>query len=389
MSAACPIASVEAIALRAPRSGEQDLDGSAETVVVRITDEEGRAGIGEADAPAVAVRELVLMDDVHGWSRGLAGMLAGGDPFELGALNDELYAGTIYHARRGLGIHALSAVDVALHDLAGKQLGRPAYQLLGGARRDAIAPYGTIYVGSVGERTLGQMVDALLARTEEALRLGFRAVKVEPLFEDLATNRDLVDCIRECRRLVGPDVTMMVDFGYRWDDWRDALWVLSRVEDCDLYFAEATLRHDDLDGHRRLAERVETRVGGAEFAATVHECREWLERGRVDVLQPDINRCGGLTEIRRIADLALLHGALVIPHCWKTGITAAAARHYQAATANAPWIEAFHPSLFPSPLRAGLVAPEPELEDGRLPLPDAPGLGVELVDEVVERYRVT
>src|SRR6185436_4121974 len=110
-------------------------------------DEEGRAGIGEADAPAVAVRELVLMDDVHGWSRGLAGLLAGRDPLEIGALHDELYAGTIYHARRGLGIHALSAVDVALHDLVGKQLGRPSYQLLGGARRNDIRPYATIYAG--------------------------------------------------------------------------------------------------------------------------------------------------------------------------------------------------------------------------------------------------
>ena len=156
----------------------------------------------------------------------------------------------------------------------------------------------------------------------------------------------------------------------------------------DVYFAEATLQHDDLDGHRRLAERVETRVAGAELAATVLECREWLERARVDVLQPDINRCGGLTEIRRIADLALLHGALVIPHCWKTGITAAAARHYQAATANAPWIEAFHPALFWSRLREELVTPEPAIVEGRITLPDAPGLGIELVDEAVERYRI-
>ena len=387
MSDVCPIASVEALVLRVPREGEEDLDGSNETVVVQINDEEGRVGIGEADAPALAVRELVLMDDVHGWSRGIGGLLTGRDPVEIGALHDQLYAGTIYHGRRGLGIHALSAVDVALHDLAGKQLGRPVYQLLGGARRDAIAPYATVYLGLARDRTLAQLVEALLARCDEALRLGFQAVKVELVFEHLR-DRDLVECIRECRRALGPDTTLMADFGYRWRDWRDVLWVLSRVEDCDVYFAEATLQHDDLDGHRRLAERVETRVAGAEFAATVLECREWLERGGVDVLQPDINRCGGLTEIRRIADLALLHGALVIPHCWKTGITAAAARHYQAATANAPWIEAFHPALFSSPLREELVTPEPAIVDGRIALPDAPGLGIELVDEAVERYRV-
>ena len=149
-------------------------------------------GIGEADAPAVAVRELVLMDDIHAWSRGLATMLVGRDPFEIGALNAELYGGTIYHGRRGLGVHAISAVDVALHDLVGKQLGRPVYQLLGGARREAVTPYATVYAGSVGERTIGQIMDDIAGRFERALALGFRAVKMEVLFEDLVADRELV-----------------------------------------------------------------------------------------------------------------------------------------------------------------------------------------------------
>ncbi len=116
---------------------------------------------------------------------------------------------------------------------------------------------------------------------------------MEVLFGDLVSDRELVGCIHEGRCLVGDDVMLMLDFGYRWHDWRDALWVLNRIEDCNIYFAEATLQHDDLAGHARLAERVETRVCGAEFAATVFECREWLQRGRVDVLQPDISRWGG------------------------------------------------------------------------------------------------
>src|SRR5205814_1109409 len=158
----------------------------------------------------------------------------------------------------------------------------------------------------------------------------------------------------------------MVDVGYRWHDWGGALWTLRRVEDCDLFFAEATLQHDDLIGHAKLAARAETRIGGGEFAETVWECREWLETGDVDVLQPDISRCGGLTAIRRIAELAALHGAIVIPHGWKTGITAAAQRHYQAATSNAPWIEMFHPALFESILRRDLLVDEPPLEGGTI-----------------------
>lgn len=381
------IAEVEAIHLRADLDPDS-LDGSSETIVVRITDEDGVAGIGEADAPAEIVRELVEMDDLHPWSRGLRGMLLGRDPFELGALYDDLYCGTIYHGRRGLGIHALSAVDIALHDLVGRQLGRPVYQLLGGARREVLTPYATVYSGPVRGRTIGQMMDDIEARFDRALALGFRAVKMEVVFEDLVSDAELVRCIREGRRLLGDDVTMMVDFAYRWSDWRDALWTLNRLEDCNLFFAEATLRHDDLAGHAKLAGRVETRVAGAEFAATSSECREWLERACIDVVQPDITRCGGLTEIRRIAELAAGYGAVVVPHGWKTGINCVAARHFQAATANAPYIEMFHPALYDSPLRADLTGPEPEVVDGTIALPTEPGLGVDLDPDAFARYRV-
>src|SRR5688500_6206144 len=149
------IADVEAIVLRAPESDPNDFDSSSETVVVVIRDEDGTVGIGEADAPGPVVRELVVMEDRHAWSRGLGNMLLGRDPFELGALYADLYQATLYHGRRGLGIHALSAVDVALPDLVGKQLGRPIYQLLGGARRDPIRPYATVYPGIPGDRTIG------------------------------------------------------------------------------------------------------------------------------------------------------------------------------------------------------------------------------------------
>jgi L-rhamnonate dehydratase len=388
MTAVCPIARIEAIVLRAPASDPAGLDGSNETVVVRLTDEEGRHGIGEADTVAAAVRELVLMDDVHGWSRGLAVVLTGRDPFQIRLLHSELYESTIWHGRRGLGIHALSAVDVALHDLAGKQLGRPVLDLLGGPVRDTTVPYATIYQGAVGSRTRKEMMDATSELFERALGLGFRAVKMEVIWGDLVTDRELVECIREGRRMLGDDIALLVDFGYRWRDWRDALWTLSRLEDADVYLAEAALQHDDLAGHAKLAARVEMRVGGAEMAATVHECRDWLREGRVDALQPDPGRCGGLTELRRIAELAELEGALVIPHGWKTGITAAAGRHFQAATANAPFFELFHPDLFDSPLRSELVRPEPELRDGTMPLPDAPGLGVTLDEDAVAQYRV-
>ena len=115
--------------------------------------------------------------------------------------------------------------------------------------------------------------------------------------------------------------------------------------------------------------------------------REWLTRGRVGVVQPNITRGGGLTEIRRIADMCELHGAEVIPHGWKTGITSAVGRHFQAACPAAPVFEYVSPQVFDSPLRRELVWPEPVVTDGTMALPEGPGLGITLNEELVARWR--
>jgi L-alanine-DL-glutamate epimerase-like enolase superfamily enzyme len=383
---AAPITDVRATRLVAGLDAD-DLDGSSHTVLIEVEDANGLTGIGEADSSSAAVHAVVTMQDEQRWNWGMRSVLLGADPVQIGALWDKLAEVTAYQGPSGISRHALAAVDIALHDLAGKQLARPSYHLLGGARRSHLTPYATIYAGAIRDRSLSQMMDATLALMDKALRLGFRAVKMEVVFEHLATDRDLVSCIRDGRAVVGDDIELLVDFGYRWTDWRDACWTLRHAEDSRIWLAEAALPHGDLESHARLAGRVETRVGGGEFATTFEECRAWLEVGHVDVVQADISRCGGLTEMRRVAQAAAMHGATVIPHCWKTGINAAAARHFQAATANAPFIEMLSPELFRSPLRTGLVGPEPVLRDGQLPLPTGPGVGVQLSDAVVEQYQ--
>jgi L-alanine-DL-glutamate epimerase-like enolase superfamily enzyme len=381
-----PIADVEVLALKCAERPD-DCDGAADTVVVVLTDVDGRTGIGEADAPAEVVRAFVEMDDLHVWSRGLRRMLIGRNPFPIPALWDTLYHGSIYPGRRGAGIHALSAIDIALHDLAGKQLGRPAFELLGGARRSRLVPYATLFPGMPQGRTIRELRLEIDALVDRALELGFRAIKVEALFDDLISDEQLAVLLVEARRRIGEGRSLLVDFGYRWRDWRAALRTLERAADADLYLAEATLAHDDLEGHARLAARASTRIGGAEFAATRFECREWLERGQVDVLQPDPNRVGGLTELQRVADLAAMYSASVIPHGWKTGITVAANMHVHAAASNIPLFELVSPQLWTSALRRELTEPEPVLSDGLLELPAGPGLGIELNWEAVDRYR--
>jgi L-alanine-DL-glutamate epimerase-like enolase superfamily enzyme len=204
---------------------------------------------------------------------------------------------------------------------------------------------------------------------------GYRVVKMEVLFYELCSDTELISLIKEGRRMVGPDITMAVDFGYRWRNWHDAKFVIDRIADENIFFCEAPLQHDDLPGHANLARMSPVRIAGAEFAATRWECREWIEVGGVAVVQPGITRAGGFTEMMRIAEFAD-----------QKGITAAAALHYQAATINTPAVEYFPTYLFDSPLREHLVSPEAAIVDGKVKLPEGPGLGVTLNEEIIRKY---
>jgi L-rhamnonate dehydratase len=381
------IAAIEVIPLATPDAAPDDLDGTTDTVIVRLTDEAGLTGIGETDAPPHVIKAFLEMPTAHLWSRNVNEILIGADPIEATGIWQKLYDGTFWPGRRGLGIHAISAIDIALYDLAGKQHNVPAYKLMGGARRDRVRPYCTIFPGLDHGQGIEGLMTEIGRQFDAAVDTGFRAVKMEVLFYDLVTDRELVKLIQRGRKMLGDDILMAVDFGYRWSNWHDALWVLDRIRDCDILFAEATLQHDDLDGHAELAARSPIRIGGAEAAATRFEIREWLTRGKVGVVQPNIGRGGGLTEIRRIADLCELYGAEVVPHGWKTGITSACGRQFHAACAPSPVFEYVSPKVFDSLLRRELVSPEPEVKDGYMALPDRPGLGIELNEELVRRLR--
>jgi L-alanine-DL-glutamate epimerase-like enolase superfamily enzyme len=381
------IAAVEVIPVASPGQAQNDLDGTLDTVIVRLTDEEGRTGIGEADGPPDVIKAFIEMPTAHLWSRNASEILLRADPVETAVLWRKLYDVPFWAGRRAWAsmrsppsCHGPSCPPRIANGL-------PASPHIGIPRRERLRPYCTIYPGLSQGRPVSALMAEIGRQFEAALATGFRAVKMEVLFYDLVTDAELVGLIKQGRRMLGDGILMALDFGYRWSSWHDAKWVLDRVADCDIYFAEATLQHDDLAGHARLAAQSAIRICGAEAAATRFEIREWPERGGVAVVQRKIGRGGGLTEIRRIADLCELHGAQVIPHGWKTGITSAVGRHFQAACPAAPLFEFISPQVFDSPLRRELVSPEPVIVDGFMELPTAPGLGIELNEELVERWR--
>ena len=200
-----------------------------------------------------------------------------------------------------------------------------------------------------------------------------------------ATDKEIVIYLRKLRTLLGDEIDMMVDFLYRWTDWQAARWTLNQLDDINLYFAEAVLQHDDLEGHRRLAETINIRLCGAEMSTTRFEALEWLKHSGVSVIQSDYNRCGGITELLRIAEMCEIYGAQLMPHNWKTGITSAACRHFIKANKNSTYTEYLHPEFWNGTLIQNLTLNEPEIINGAIEVSEKPGLGIELNIEFIEQ----
>ena len=198
----------------------------------------------------------------------------------------------------------------------------------------------------------------------------------------------MTEIVRACREAVGPDFAMMVDVQYRLSDVQSCLRTVSKLDDLDLFFLETPLQIDDLDGYAILAREAPMRIAAGEWQNTSFEFIELMDRGLVQVAQPDVGRVGGLTEAMRVCHMAHDRGRLIVPHCWKTGIGIAASAHMAAAVPNCPYIEYLPNELCDSVLRRELVSEPLEMRDGVVQLPEKPGLGIELNMDAIEAYGV-
>jgi L-alanine-DL-glutamate epimerase-like enolase superfamily enzyme len=225
----------------------------------------------------------------------------------------------------------------------------------------------------------------LLEKVRWAQSFGFSAAKLEVCIKGPYAHNHLhegddaiVELVAACREVAGPEMTLMVDVAYCWSDWKEALKVLRRLEEYDIFFVETPLPSDDLEGYAKLSDATQIRIAAGEWLQTRFEFAELMERGRVDVVQPDIGRVGGITEAVRVVQMALDRGKIIVPHCWKTGISVAATTHVAAVAPNCRFME-FQPSpVAYSRLRRELVEEELEVVNGKIPLPRRPGLGFEL-----------
>jgi L-alanine-DL-glutamate epimerase-like enolase superfamily enzyme len=201
-----------------------------------------------------------------------------------------------------------------------------------------------------------------------------------------ADNDAIVEIVADCRAALGPDFVMMVDVAYCWSSAREALEVLERLAEFNIMFVETPIDIDDLEGYAHLAKHSPIKIAAGEWQNTHWEFLDLADRGQVAVLQPDVGRVGGFSEIQKVTKLAQERGRLVVPHCWKSGIGIAASAHVAAATECCPYIEFLPKLLCDSNLRKELVVDELVMRNGQIMLPTEPGLGIELNFEALRRF---
>lgn len=372
------IVKIETFHLRVEDPSIQIFDGSYDDCVIRITTDDGLTGIGEAETYAPAVQAIVHGPSAHNHARGLAEILLGRDPRPVAELWRELYEATNYVGRRGLSMHALGLVDLALMDLKGKAAGKPVHALLGGARHARIPAYGTIY-------PMARTPDAVARQVEDRVnRLSLRNIKfcADPWWMDDIGNT--ARCLEAARAVIGSAGALIVDAALAYHTPAEGLRLFPAYKKVNLLFLEAPLPLDDVEGHAEMA-RHGLLTGVGDLGLThVNEFVEMMDRGGATICQPDISMVGGFTGIATIAQAAHARGKRVITHGYKTNIEIAANLHFLAAQ---PRLELLEFCTSVSPLRWEMTNEQLPVEaDGCVAVPQAPGLGVTLNEATLKKH---
>ena len=338
-------------------------------IFVRIETDEGIYGLGEATT------EFVDMAVVAAIREDMAPILIGEDPTRIEYIWQKLQR--LLWWRGGVVMaSAMSGIDHALWDITGKAYGQPVYKLLGGAVRDRVQLYCRPDLGLGSEE----------AEIDRAKQEGFRAIKGGAIPRTAPFNvqhaLEHIDAVRRFRELAGPDMELMVDIGGVMPLPMAAKFVQG-VEPYNLLFVEEPVNADTPRDLKLLREAYPTvAIAAGERVVTRWGFREWLEVGAVDVIQPDISHCGGISEMIKIANMAEVYSVRVAPHGPYGPVNKAAGVHAAACMTNFLVLEHCRmPPWYDDVQTAGIT-----IRDGYAELPTAPGLGVDLDWEMIDGY---
>ena len=355
-----------------PDGGWDQKSLEAETnlhTLVEVLTDEGATGLGSSFTSAKLVEGALEVLRPH---------LIGASALDPAATSEVLHQQTFWQGRGGAITHAISAIDIALWDLFGKATGQPISRLLGGRYRDKIKAYGSLLMDEP---------DILRASLEDGLQRGFRAFKIGwgPFGrKDRKTDEAIVKAARET---LGPDCELMVDAG-----GSDAFWphgfkwaseTAKMLADYEVAWFEEPLRPDDLEGYVKLTAHAPLPIAACEVLTRRHSFLPWIERRAVDYIQPDVTKVGGISEEHRIAQYADDHSIRFVPHGWNTAVGLAADLQLVAANSNTEWVEYITPAPYIEDLLLEPIHPDTE---GKIPIPDCPGLGFAWNPEGIAKF---
>ncbi|MFI1035456.1 mandelate racemase/muconate lactonizing enzyme family protein [Streptomyces sp. NPDC020951] len=342
-------------------------------VVVEVEDDSGHVGYGEALARRGGAMTATAVESL------LGPVLVGQDPRNI----EGLWVRMVGRLRTwghvsGVVMEAVSGADTALWDLVGKIEGRPVWQLLAGAGRPQVPVYASsVYISDP---------DTMAGEAIEQQQRGFDRLKVKigrkP--HEGGQNTDLA-ALRAIRDAVGEDMVLVVDANGAYDA-ADAIRMGRAMEPLDIRWFEEPVFMDDLGGYEQIRRMTSTPLARGETDFGIFTMRDVIERRLIDVAQPDLGRCGGITGARHIWTLAFAHNIAFAPHTgFSGGLSQLAAIHVAAA---APSLLALEYMFIDNPCREIFTGGYPQAEKGLLRVPDGPGLGLELDMDKIERYTV-
>lgn len=344
--------------------------------LVEVSCTDGTAGWGECLGPAGPNAAVVEAMGEH---------LLGRDPLEIEPAWLTLYDRFRDQGQRGVVMTALSGIDLALWDIAGRNFGVPVHVLLGGAFRKRVPAYATGGFRRLGGSRLTELPAEVASYVEE----GFRAAKIKIGFD---VHED-VEVIRRVRQAVAQaDFLLMIDANHGYDTL-EAAELGNRVAALGIHWFEEPVVPENLRGYRTLRQRQPLPLAGGETWHGRHAFADAISADAIDILQPNVCGCGGITEMRKIVSLAETAGIRVVPHVWGTGVQMAAALHMLAVLPphpprHSPRLPLLEFDRTCNPFRQAILESPIEAVAGFVQVPEGPGLGIRVDRAAVERFRV-
>ena len=384
------IRSVDTYILRVPLGGKTFYSSQAKfaernSLLVKITDDDGRVGWGEGgqygppEPVASAIRDV--------FAPLLIGEVAGSPV----ATSERLYAFSRDFGQKGTYVEAISAIDIALWDLWGKTLGLPVHVLMGGAFRTSLHAYATGCYYPDRPWEMSRLLGDIEAEAASYVESGFDILKMKI---GLLSIKEDLQRVAAVRRAIGDGIRLLVDCNHAYSAV-NAIRIGRALEDYDVHWIEEPVVPEDRVGYRRVRDAIAVPVAGGEAEFTRYGFRDLFLQGCLDIAQPDICVCGGLSEFMKIEALASSFGVLTVPHVWGSGIALAAA--LQALATIPPRPHTANPVPLQNepivefdrkhnPLRDDLLIENFSLKDGNLDVPMGPGLGVTVDESVLKKY---